>query len=57
MKFDLAPGTGISVGIEALQLLLLLVAIPSALSLFFGIRKEPVILMTFLFGSAAVLAR
>ena len=56
MKFEMIPNVT-SQAVEALQPLLLLVAVPLAVSLIFGIRKEPIVLAALVLGSVVALVR
>ena len=56
MKFEYVPGMSPVFGLESIDLGLLTLAIPAALGLFLGLRKEQAMFAAVIFGAAMVLA-
>ena len=57
MKFAEVPGTIPAFGLEEIDLAVLALAVPAALGLFLGLRKEQALFTALVVGAAVVLAR
>ena len=55
MKFAPVPGMTPAFGLESIDLMLLALAVPAALGLFIGMRKEQAVFTAVVVGAAVVL--